>query len=147
MVEEALSSRNRVVAHFRDGGLLKGYTHDFTPVKEIFHLISELEEDKGTIHEIKTSDLKAIFFVKTLEGRLDYKEKKKFEEVDAPDLRGIKIKISFKDGETVRGVSLGYNRNKKGFFIIPVDPHSNNERIYILNDAVKDVKIGKAAEE
>ncbi len=138
--------RNLVVAHFKDGKLLKGYTYDFTPTCGIFHLTSELEEDKGTIYDVNMLDLKAVFFVKTLEGSLDYKEKKKFEEVDTSGHRGLKIKVLFTDGEVVRGISLSYSRGRKGFFLIPVDPNSNNERIWVVMDAVRDIRVGSAAE-
>jgi choline kinase len=140
------TTRNKVVAHYNDGRLLKGYTHDFTPARNIFHLTSQEESDFGTIHEIKLSDLKAVFFVKTWRGSLKYKEKKRFEETDTSHLRGMKIKVIFKDGETIRGVSLGYSKMKRGFFVIPLDPLSNNERVYILNAAVREVKIAAAAE-
>ncbi len=139
--------RNLVVARFKDGKLFKGYTRDFTPARETFHLTSELEEDKGTIHEVNTADLKAVFFVKTLHGSLDYKEKKRFEEVDASGHRGLKIKILFNDGEVVRGISLGYSKARKGFFLIPVDPNSNNERIWVVADAIREVRVGSATEE
>lgn len=147
MLEQEASGRNLVVVHYMDGTLLKGCTHDFLPAKEVFHITSESEKDKGTIHEVLTSELKAIFFVKTLDGSLNYKEKKKFDEVDTSGHRGMKIKIIFADGETVRGISLGYNRNRKGFFLIPADPDSNNKRIYVVLDAVIDVKLGSDADE
>jgi hypothetical protein len=140
------SERNRVVVHFKDGKLLKGYTHDFTTVREIFHLTLEQENEEENIREIRTSDLKAIFFVKSLGGDKDYNEKKRFNEVNDPRLRGLKIKVEFSDGEIISGISLGYNRNRKGFFIIPIDQQSNNERIYVLADALRDVKVGSAAE-
>jgi hypothetical protein len=146
MTPDELSGQNLVVAHYMDGRLIKGYTHDFSPAKTVFHITSEEEEDRGTIHEVVTAELKALFFVKTLDGRLDYKEKKKFEEVDTSSHRGMKIKLVFADGETMRGVSLGFNRNKKGFFLIPADPDSNNKRVYIILDAVIDVKLGRAAD-
>ena len=50
MVETPEFVRNRIVLHFQDERLLKGYTHDFTPLREKFHLISEQEEDKGNIY-------------------------------------------------------------------------------------------------
>jgi hypothetical protein len=140
------SKRNRVVVHFKDGKLLKGYTHDFTTVREIFHLTLEQENDEENIREIRTSDLKAIFFVKSLGGDKDYNERKKFNEVNDPRLRGLKIKVEFSDGEIINGISLGYSRNRKGFFIIPIDQQSNNERIYVIADALHDVKVGSAAE-
>lgn len=137
--------RNLVVVHYKDGKLLKGYTYDFTALADVFHLTSEQEEDKGTVYDVNVTDLKAVFFVKTLDGSLDYKEKKKFEEVDTSRHRGLKIKIVFKDGEVVRGMSLGYSKGRKGFFLIPVDPDGNNERIWVVVDAVQEIRVGSAA--
>jgi hypothetical protein len=142
---EQKSARNKVVAHFADGRLLKGYTHDFTPARETFHLTSQLEEDFGTTYEVNVTELKAIFFVKTFKGNLGYKEKKRYEEVDASHLRGMRIRVEFIDGEVIRGISLGYSKTKKGFFVVPVDPRSNNERIYVVAASVRDVKIAAAA--
>ncbi len=147
MLEKMKTERNLIVVHYKDGRLLKGYTLDFSHVKDTFHLTSEQEKDKGKIHEIRTNDLKAIFFVKTLKGNKDYAEKKRFEEVDTSNLRGVKIKVEFSDGEIIRGMSYVYSKQKKGFFIFPVDPQSNNEKIYVLADSMRDVKVGIAAEE
>ena len=147
MMDTVTTERNRIVVHFKDGRLLKGYTHDFTPVKDTFHVTSELEQDKGKIYEVFCPNLKAIFFVKTLSGNKDYKEKKRFHEVDSSGLRGIKIKVEFNDDEVMCGISLGYSKKRKGFFVIPVDPRSNNERVYVLASAVRDVKLGSAAEQ
>jgi len=146
MMDGVIAERNRIVVHFKDGRLLKGFTHDFTPVKDVFHVTSEADSDQGKIHEVLCPNLKAIFFVKTLGGDVKYKEKKRFDEVDTSQLRGIKIKVEFNDGEVLRGISLGYSRTRKGFFVIPVDPKSNNERVYVISNSVRDVKLGSAAE-
>jgi len=135
-----------VVVHFKDGRLIKGFTRDFTPTKTSFHLTSEQDKDRGSEYEIELTDLKAIFFVKTLEGNRDYAEKKRFEEVDTSGLKGLKIRVEFEDGEIIRGISLGYSKSSKGFFIIPVDPESNNERIYVNTESLRDIKVGAAAE-
>lgn len=142
------TQRNRVVARFNDGRILKGYTHDFLPEKEFFHLIEDASSgaDTGTSHEINVPDLKAVFFVKTFGGNRDYNEKKNFKEVNAAALHGIKIKVTFKDGEVLCGLSLGYNKTKKGFFIVPLDPLSNNDRIYIVAASTIEVVVGPAAE-
>jgi len=145
-MDGATTERNRIVVRFKDGRLFKGFTHDFTPVKDTFHITSELESDQGKIYEVFCPNLKAIFFVKTLNGDADYKEKKRFDEVDTSGLRGIKIKVEFKDGEVLRGISLGYSKTRKGFFVIPVDPMSNNERVYVIANAVRDVRLGSVAE-
>jgi hypothetical protein len=141
------TQRNRVVARFNDGKMLKGYTHDFLPEKDLFHLIEFADSGAGEIHEIVTSTLKAVFFVKTFTGNKDYNEKKSFKEVDAAALHGIKIKVTFKDNEVLCGLSLGYNKTKKGFFIVPIDPLSNNDRIYVIASSTKSVVVGAGADQ
>ena len=136
--------RNQVVVHFRDGNLQKGYTHDFTPLKDSFHLT--LEDGSGEIKEINISQLKAIFFVKTFDGDHSYVEKKFFEQVDESRFRGLKMRVVFNDGEIIRGISLGYSEDKKGFFLLPVDPECNNDRIFIVSEACKDIKVGEIAQ-
>lgn len=134
------------VVHYKNGRLLKGFTRDFAPTKQTFHVTSEQNKDRGHEYKVNLDDLKAVFFVKSLQGNKDYAEKKKFEEVDTSGLKGLKIMVKFTDGEVIRGISLGYSKTGKGFFIIPVDPESNNERIFVVSNDVRDVKIGTAAE-
>jgi hypothetical protein len=141
------SQRNRVVARFRDGRLLKGYTHDFMPNKDTFHLVSGMDNGKETIEEVNIADLKSIFFVKTFDGNKDHEETKSFDEIERSRLQGIKIKVEFSDGEVMRGTSLGYNKTKKGFFVVPVDSQANNDRVYVVVAAVEKVVVGPAAEE
>jgi hypothetical protein len=138
------SLRNQVVVRYLDGRIEKGYTHDFTPLRDTFHLT--LEDGSGTVLDIHIDELKAIFFVKTFQGDRNYVEKKFFEQVDQSRFRGLKMRVVFKDGEIVRGISLGYNEKKKGFFLIPVDPDCNNDRIYIIASACKDIKVGEIAQ-
>ncbi len=140
-----VGERNSVVVHFKDGTIIKGFTHDFLAERPLFHLHVERGPETGTVKEIKVAELKAIFFTKTLEGNSDYREKKRFEEIESTTYHGIKIRVEFKDGEIMRGMSLGYNKNKKGFFIIPVDPDSNNDRVYVVTDATVKIVVGPAA--
>ena len=136
--------RNQVVVRYLDGSIQKGYTHDFTPLRDSFHLT--LEDGSGQVLTIDVNELKAIFFVKTFAGDRNYVEKKFFEQVDQSRFRGLKLRVVFKDGEIIRGISLGYNENKRGFFLIPVDPDCNNDRIYIITSACKDIKVGEIAQ-
>ncbi len=135
-----------VVAHFRDGGMLKGYTYDFVPARGTFHITSERSSDKGRIHEVNCADLKALFFVKTLEGKKEYVEKKRFNEIDSYGLLGLKIRVEFSDGEIIRGMSFDFSENFRGFYIMPVDPQGNNRKIYVIAEDLNDVKIGEEAE-
>ncbi len=138
--------RSRLVVHYHDGRLLKGYSNDFEPGVDKFHVVSEQEKDQGHIYEVNCTDLKAVFFVKTFEGNKDYVEKKQFDNIDSYGLLGLKIKVEFPDGEVIRGMSFDYGENFKGFFIMPVDPKGNNQKIYVITDNVKDIKVGDKTE-
>ena len=123
--------KNMVVARFKDGTLLKGHTSDFFPNKAGFHL----ECTDGEIVEINTEKLKSLFFVKDLtgdNGRVDT-----YDEVIPGG--GRKIQIRFTDGETLIGYSQGYSPTRQGFFILPANKNSNNERIYIIKSATEKV--------
>ena len=133
---------NKIVVKFKDGKIVKGWSTDFGPNKEIFHL-HPLEGNGKEILEIEISSLKAVFFVKDYIGDKDYKKVRTFE--DAP--KGIpsqrKIVIIFKDGENFYGTTHSYNPEKKGFFVYPIDPKDNNDRVFVINPAVNSVKLQK----
>lgn len=119
----------------------KGITHDFVQEKPKFHLVHQ----DGKIEEINTESLKAVFFVKSYEGKKTCSKVKGFTRVDPIAFRGMKIKVTSFDNEVIYGATLGYNKTRKGFFVTPADPDSNNIRIYVAASAVKDVKLGSQA--
>ncbi len=141
-VNPEAAEANRIVVHLKNGVIYKGVTHDFIPEKPKFHLVHQ----DCKIEEIDTESLKAIFFVKTYEGDKSHQDKKGFAGVDPKNIRGLKIKITFHDNEMVYGSTMGYSKQRKGFFVLPVDPESNNIRIYVVASAIKDVKLGSLAE-
>ncbi|MEW6600092.1 MAG: hypothetical protein AB1499_03900 [Nitrospirota bacterium] len=122
---------NKVVARFKDGSLMKGTTGDFFPNKKEFHLTLL---DKQII-TITVEDLKALFFVKDFEGNKDRNEAY----TDVVPGGGRKVRIEFTDGETIIGFSQGYSPNRPGFFVIPADTKSNNERFYVVTSATSKV--------
>lgn len=130
---------NHVVARFNDGRILKGHTNDFLPTKDRFHLAVEGGAPGSKPLEIGVSELKGLFFVKTLEGHPDHKKLNDFEHGKlAP---GRKVVVHFKDGETLAGTTQGYQPNRPGFFLIPADGDSNNERCFIVTSSTKDIQL------
>lgn len=119
---------NRVVVRFRNGRILKGFTHDFGPQKNSFHVIEEITGERTKV--VNTGELKAVFFVKSFDGDPQRDE--------SPDLAalhrtpGVKVKVTFSDGEVVWGTSAVYSRRSQGFFVRPADPGSNNDRLFVL---------------
>jgi Family of unknown function (DUF6982) len=128
--------QNRVVVRYQDRRLLKGSTTDFLPTKDVFHLTSA---DDPAIRplEIRLSQAKAVFFVKHLEGNPAYRERKEFD--PARPTIGRRIRVVFKDGELLVGTTQSYHPGRPGFFVIPADPGSNNERCFVVSTAVRNV--------
>ena len=130
--------QNKIVIRYRDGRTAKGHTADFLATRASFHVVpvGASAEARGTL-EIPLAALKAVFFVRDFEGNKAYQERKAF----APDQRvaGRKLRVEFSDGEVLVGTTLGYQPNRPGFFLVPVDPNSNNERCYVVSTAVRKV--------
>ena len=114
-----------VVVRFVNGVLRKGLSLDVNAQSPRCHLRTESE---GTI-EIPLRDLKALFFVKTLEGRPEYQETKTPVPGD-PRLVGTKqVRVRFSDGEELVGLMNRFPPNTSFFFVLPIDPESNNIRV------------------
>lgn len=133
-----LPMANNVVVHYADGKIEKGYTSDFQPGRDVFHLVVK-DENAETSIPITVSDLKAVFFVKELHGRgrASSQEKKDFADFKDKKFLGKKVKVEFNDGEIICGLTLGYSPKRKGFFFTPIEKESNNERIFAILSFVK----------
>jgi hypothetical protein len=137
-------AKRKVVAHLKDGSLVKGYTKDFAPPNKIFTIISAHNEDEIT--EIDMQSLKALFFVKTFEGNKEYNEKNRFQEISASNLHGLKVRVVFHDGEVMRGTTPDYRHIFTGFYLRPIDARCNNDLVYVLAESPLDIAIGTLAE-
>ena len=138
-----MSETNKVVVHSMGGKLLKGTTQDFFPNRPLFHV---LPNDSKTTVEIKTKQLKAVFFVKDFTGQRQRKDVRGFINGPGETAQGKKLAVRFKDGELLCGYSLSYSPDRDGFFMFPADAGSNNLRIYVITSACAEVKAGPAAE-
>jgi hypothetical protein len=113
---------------------VRGYTADFHPSKPQLHLSTEPNSSDTLSLQIAT--LKALFFVRDFKGdrmRID-----RHEFVTAP--HGRKVAVTFHDGETLLGSTLGYRGEGNGFFVHPADPQSNNLRVFVAPGATREVK-------
>jgi len=133
-----LKIENKVVVRFREGSMVKGFTHDFHPNREIFH-VTEVQ-DGGKVIEVSTSLLKAVFFVKTFEGNKNHRSTDDFSMESLENIPGLKVKITFSDGEVMYGTTHGYAPERKGFFIFPADKESNNERVFVMRESTDKVE-------
>ena len=127
----------KVVVRYADGRVVKGFTQDFFPNKDRFHLYPA-EKPSGEAKEILLNELKAIFFVRDFAGNAQYNERKVYGEGEQP--QGRKVEVTFADGEVLVGSTLGYDPNRPGFFLHPADPKSNNIRLFAVSSFVKKVR-------
>jgi len=84
-----------------------------------------------------------VFFVKNFSGDKNYKKVKTFNlDINiTPSQR--KLIVNFKDGEHLYGTSHSYGRYKIGFFVYPIDPKDNSERIFAVHSAIESVRLMK----
>ena len=129
--------RAKVVAQYANGKIIKGYTLDFFPNKDRFHVIPiEKPSDKPT--EVLISQLKAVSVVQDFNGDPQYVERKGYMEGDTP--YGTTLEVTFKDDEIVVGSGMGIDLKRQGFFLSPPDPKSNNLRVFVVCSAVKRIR-------
>lgn len=137
----------RVVLHVRTGKLMKGRLTDFTPTADTVHL-QPASKPVGSPLAVKVSELKAIYYVRSLAGNRQYKKTRYF---GPAETKGKRIMVRFKDGEILcgfikgelpwrDGVLTSLDPNRKGFFIYPADAGGNNIRIFVTATAVQDVR-------
>ncbi len=127
---------NKIVAHFIDHDVVKGTSLDVDPGRPMCHIKTE---DRGTV-EVDLAQCKALYFVKHFGGNPQYNEKHEPNEGDAR-LRGSKqIELTFHDGEKLAGLTNRFPPNRAFFFVLPMDPKSNNIRILVNRDAVASTK-------
>jgi len=135
--------KKKAVVKYQNGEIIKGWVEDFRLDRESFILFPLIEYSKEERMEINFNSLKAVFFVKDFTGDKNYKKVRTFN-VDlkiTPSQR--KLIVNFEDGEHLYGTSHNYGRYKVGFFMYPVDPKDNSERIFVVHSAVESVRLMK----
>lgn len=136
--------RVRLVAHFKDGQISKGFSRDFDPGRESFHLEKRRAGIIASV-QIRLEDLKALFQVKTW-GRKDkhlgrphgFPEGNTNRPVEGTYVKTV---AEFFDGERICGFTRDYTPDHTGFYLIPADPEDNNRRIYVLKSSLVNIQI------
>jgi len=138
-----MGENNKVVVRYLDGNVAKGTTQDFFPNRATFHV---LPTSGGPAIEVRSRELKAVFFVKDFTGQSERLDVDGFLVSPGMVNQGRKIAVRFRDGEVICGYSVTFMPGREGFFIFPADAGANNTRVYVLSAATREVKVGPAAE-
>jgi hypothetical protein len=107
---------SKIVVRYRNGKILKGYTQNFFPNKPVFHVNRHGGTGPGDVVEVNIDDLKAVFFVRDFTGNAKHVERKQLVMV---------------------GTTTGYDPKRPAFFLFPIDPSSNNVRIFVVTKTVR----------
>jgi len=124
-----------IVAHFIDGSVQKGISLDVDAKKPVCHLKSE----GGATSEIALADVKALFFVKSATGQSSYQESKEIVPGDSRLVGARRVRVVFADREEIVGLMNRFPPITPYFYMLPVDPESNNIRILVNRAAVKKI--------
>jgi hypothetical protein len=124
-----------VVIRHLDGRIVKGITEDF----EVGGLPFSVRQSDGTVVRIDDlAGVKAVFFVKDLAGNPRYKAHKDF---SLAKQFGRRTAVVFRDGEVQHGYTLPEHSAYPYFFLFPVDPQSNNDKVYVIREATREVRL------
>lgn len=128
-----------VAARYLDGRVTKGRAIDFAANADLTLIASGNDEEV----RIPAGELKALFFIKDIEGNPEREERKSFRD---SQLLGKRVWVIFHDGEEMAGWSQSFRRGKHGFYLFPTDPRSNIEMAYVFGHATREVLEETAAE-
>jgi len=130
-----------VVLHYRDGSTCRGQLlRDFSPGD---HFVEVKTTDDKDIR-VEFEALKAVFFIK------DPRRRDLEVQISSMDIlktaTGASARVEFFDGEVVHGRGAQYSVEEHGFFLFPTAPESNNERIFVVVQALKTLYVETLAD-
>jgi len=97
--------------------------------------------DTDVVEEIQTSEIKAVFYVNSFEGRPRHTDLHFHSRT--PTVPGIWVRLKFIDGEIMEGIVANSVRYllDPGFFLRPTDPDSNNKLVYVVKSWLIDHRV------
>jgi len=100
----------------------------------------DLLSAQGSVSTVPYEQIKTISFVRDFEGtgatgRLVFNTR--------PKMEGLWVSLQFRDGEVMEGIMPNnlLQLEPYGFTVIPPDPYSNQQRVFIPRAAVESVQV------
>ena len=130
-----------VVLRYRDGSTSRGrLRQEFSPGDCCVEVVTTDGEEVRAEFEI----LKAVFFIK------DPRRRDLEVQISSMDIHksamGASARVEFFDGEVVHGRVAQYSVEEHGFFLFPTSPESNNEKIFVVVQALKTLYVETLAD-
>jgi hypothetical protein len=101
----------------------------------------ELLTPSGSILKIPYADLKAVCFVRDLDGKETWQEHRSF--ATRPKTPGLWVRLLFRDGDSTEGLIPNnlMQIEPGGFYLIPPDPTFQSQRIFVPREALTEVQV------
>lgn len=123
----------RLVVHFLDGRLLKGFNADFAAQKNEVHVWMVPNGPEAARITVPLARLKALFFVQEFESCLEHRPA-----VETSAEQGRRVTVTFLDGEVLEGNTPAYSPKASGFFVTPLEG-TENLRVFVPSGALRHV--------
>ena len=96
--------------------------------------------DGGAEEWFSNQEVKAVFFVKTFEGKSH--DDLRFHD-HFPHVECLWVRITFNDGEVMEGLINNHCEYvlKAGFFFFPIDPEGNNLLVYVQKSQIREFHV------
>jgi hypothetical protein len=106
---------HKVVAHFLNGRLVKGSSTSIALDRPICHVMTR---NQGVV-DVTLSEVKALFFVKDLEGNRTYRDHQVIGSTDRRATGAKRLQITFRDGEQLVALAPTYEGTRQFFTCSP----------------------------
>jgi hypothetical protein len=95
----------------------------------------------GSLSMVPYDEVKSVCFVRDFEGAEQEPERKVFN--TRPKTDGLWVRMTFRDDEVMEGVLANnlLQLDAYGFTVVPPDPYSNNQRIFLPKAALKELQV------
>lgn len=125
----------RVVIHYLDGRTLSGYGDSFLPWEEEVLVKDHLEQ----MVYVQLAEVKLICFVRQhdSDGGATHQPSPPLQFVAVP---GRRVHLKFRDGEEIVGLASLEAPPRGGFFLTPLNPNSNNRRVFVNLAAIENFR-------
>ena len=101
----------------------------------------ELMTPDGSVMQIPYAETKVICFVRDFEGGETWQQHRAF--ATRPKSAGLWVRLRFRDGDSLEGILPNnlLTAETTGFSIVPPDPTSQNQRIFVPRAALSEVSV------
>ena len=95
----------------------------------------------GAVSLVPYHEVKSVCFVRDFEAADQEPERKVFN--TRPKTDGLWVRMTFRDDEVMEGILANnlLQLDPHGFTVVPPDPYSNNQRIFLPKTALKELQV------